>query len=31
MSRVIQGLLAGVGFLCAGTILKQEGRTRCRA
>lgn len=23
MSRVIQGLVAGVGFLCAGTILKQ--------
>lgn len=23
MSRVIQGLLAGVGFLCAGTILKR--------
>lgn len=26
MSRVIQGLVAGVGFLCAGTILKR-GRT----
>lgn len=25
MSRVIQGLVAGIGFLCAGTILK-EGR-----
>ncbi len=24
MSRVIQGLVAGVGFLCAGTILKQN-------
>ncbi|MET0543860.1 MAG: MgtC/SapB family protein [Variovorax sp.] len=24
MSRVIQGLVAGVGFLCAGTILKQH-------
>jgi len=23
MSRVIQGLVAGIGFLCAGTILKQ--------
>ena len=23
MSRVIQGIIAGVGFLCAGTILKQ--------
>jgi putative Mg2+ transporter-C (MgtC) family protein len=22
MSRVIQGLIAGIGFLCAGTILK---------
>ena len=26
MSRVVQGLVAGVGFLCAGTILKQERR-----
>ncbi|MDA7415576.1 MgtC/SapB family protein [Xenophilus arseniciresistens] len=26
MSRVIQGLVAGVGFLCAGTILKQGRR-----
>jgi putative Mg2+ transporter-C (MgtC) family protein len=26
MSRVIQGVIAGIGFLCAGTILKnQEG------
>lgn len=24
MSRVIQGLVAGIGFLCAGTILKGE-------
>lgn len=24
MSRVIQGIVAGVGFLCAGTILKSE-------
>jgi putative Mg2+ transporter-C (MgtC) family protein len=24
MSRVVQGLLAGIGFLCAGTILKQQ-------
>ncbi|RYZ12685.1 MAG: MgtC/SapB family protein [Comamonadaceae bacterium] len=23
MSRVVQGLIAGIGFLCAGTILKQ--------
>ncbi len=26
MSRVIQGLVAGVGFLCAGTILKSPAR-----
>jgi putative Mg2+ transporter-C (MgtC) family protein len=25
MSRVIQGVVAGVGFLCAGTILKRSG------
>jgi putative Mg2+ transporter-C (MgtC) family protein len=25
MSRVIQGVVAGVGFLCAGTILKSGG------
>ncbi|HTN30116.1 MAG TPA: MgtC/SapB family protein [Pseudomonas sp.] len=24
MSRVIQGIIAGVGFLCAGTILKSD-------
>lgn len=24
MSRVIQGIVAGVGFLCAGTILKSD-------
>src|SRR5262249_7553292 len=24
MSRVMQGIIAGVGFLCAGTILKQN-------
>ncbi|WP_308725605.1 MgtC/SapB family protein [Metapseudomonas otitidis] len=24
MSRVIQGLAAGIGFLCAGTILKRD-------
>ena len=24
LSRVIQGLLAGIGFLCAGTILKSD-------
>ena len=28
MSRVIQGIIAGVGFLCAGTILKGEGEDR---
>jgi putative Mg2+ transporter-C (MgtC) family protein len=28
MSRVVQGLVAGVGFLGAGTILKSEGDTR---
>jgi putative Mg2+ transporter-C (MgtC) family protein len=27
MSRVIQGLTAGVGFLCAGTILKRDSAT----
>ena len=26
LSRVVQGLVAGVGFLCAGTILKSEAR-----
>lgn len=26
LSRVIQGLVAGVGFLCAGTILKQQAQ-----
>lgn len=25
MSRVIQGVVAGVGFLCAGTIIKSDG------
>jgi putative Mg2+ transporter-C (MgtC) family protein len=28
MSRVIQGLVAGVGFLCAGTILKGTDEQR---
>ena len=28
MSRVVQGLLAGIGFLCAGSILKLEGEER---
>lgn len=28
MSRVIQGLVAGVGFLCAGTILKPGTETQ---
>ena len=31
MSRVIQGLVAGVGFLCAGTILKARPATSKRA
>jgi putative Mg2+ transporter-C (MgtC) family protein len=26
LARVIQGLLAGVGFVCAGAILKLEGK-----
>ena len=26
LSRVVQGLVAGVGFLCAGTILKSDAR-----
>lgn len=30
MSRVVQGVIAGVGFLCAGTILKGEGLTEVR-
>ncbi|MDO5654428.1 MAG: MgtC/SapB family protein [Brachymonas sp.] len=30
MSRVIQGVMAGVGFLCAGTILKQENAEHLR-
>lgn len=32
MSRVVQGVIAGIGFLCAGTILKnqdgEEGRVK---
>ncbi len=28
MSRVLQGVIAGVGFLCAGTILKAEREER---
>ncbi len=28
MSRVLQGVIAGVGFLCAGTILKAENEER---
>jgi putative Mg2+ transporter-C (MgtC) family protein len=28
MSRVVQGLIAGVGFLCAGTIIKSDGDAR---
>ncbi len=30
LSRVLQGLTAGVGFLCAGTILKDDDRGRVR-
>jgi putative Mg2+ transporter-C (MgtC) family protein len=30
MSRVVQGLLAGIGFLCAGSILKLEGEEHIR-
>jgi putative Mg2+ transporter-C (MgtC) family protein len=26
LSRVVQGLLAGVGFLCAGSILKSDNQ-----
>jgi putative Mg2+ transporter-C (MgtC) family protein len=28
MSRVVQGLLAGIGFLCAGSIIKQHDNDR---
>lgn len=30
MSRVVQGVIAGVGFLCAGTILKGEHSSQVR-
>jgi putative Mg2+ transporter-C (MgtC) family protein len=30
MSRVVQGVVAGIGFLCAGTILKSESLTEIR-
>lgn len=30
ISRVLQGLLAGVGFLCAGTILKLQAEEHVR-
>lgn len=30
LSRVIQGLVAGIGFLCAGTILKSDDQDRVR-
>ncbi|KAA0693186.1 MgtC/SapB family protein [Halopseudomonas laoshanensis] len=30
MSRVIQGVVAGVGFLCAGTILKSDNLTEVK-
>ena len=31
LSRVIQGTVAGIGFLCAGTILKAGRESRVRA
>lgn len=30
MSRVVQGVVAGVGFLCAGTILKNDNSAHVR-
>jgi len=30
MSRVIQGLVAGIGFLCAGTIIKGDSMTEVK-
>jgi putative Mg2+ transporter-C (MgtC) family protein len=30
LSRVIQGVIAGIGFLCAGTILKTTGEDQVR-
>ena len=30
LSRVIQGVVAGIGFLCAGSILKSEDEDRVR-
>lgn len=30
LSRIIQGLLAGVGLLCAGSILKSDGEDKVR-
>ncbi len=30
MSRVIQGVIAGVGFLCAGTIIQVTGEDHIR-
>lgn len=30
LSRVIQGVVAGIGFLCAGTILKEADEDRVR-
>lgn len=30
MSRVIQGIIAGLGFLCAGSILKSQDQTQVR-
>jgi putative Mg2+ transporter-C (MgtC) family protein len=30
MSRVLQGLTSGIGFLCAGAILKPDNETHVR-
>lgn len=30
MSRVVQGIVAGVGFLCAGTILKSDDQSQVK-
>lgn len=30
MSRVVQGVIAGVGFLCAGTILKNDSQANVK-
>lgn len=30
MSRVVQGVIAGIGFLCAGTIIKETNKEEIR-